>query len=214
MNWISLICIPIAYLLGSIPSAFIVAKYYGKIDIRDEPDGRISAAAVHRRVGLLPFLVVVIMDIGKAALAVLAAQWLNAEPLVVMLAGVVAIAAHLWSMYLKFQGGLGSTAMGGVLVCVATVPTVIGAMIASLVVYKTKKSTFSFVVGILTIIILLFAMQWSKIPSPPILIASPLLPPPFTAYHILIVYPLVLLLMMALKNAQIKYRPGAPLKTK
>ena len=125
MNWISLICIPIAYLLGSIPSAFIVAKYYGKIDIRDEPDGRISAAAVHRRVGLLPFLVVVIMDIGKAALAVLAAQWLNAEPLVVMLAGVVAIAAHQWSMYLKFQGGLGSTAMGGGLVCVATVPTVI-----------------------------------------------------------------------------------------
>jgi acyl phosphate:glycerol-3-phosphate acyltransferase len=214
MNWMSLICIPIAYLLGSIPSAFIVGKYYGKIDIRDEPDGRISAAAVHRRVGLLPFLIVVIMDIGKAALAVLIAQWLNAEPLVVMLAGVVAIAAHQWSMFLKFQGGLGSTTMGGVLVCVATAPTVIGALIASLVVYKTKKSTFSFAVGILTIVILLFAMQWSKVPSLPILIASPSLPPPLTAYHILIVYPLVLLLMMVLKNAQIKYRPGAPLKTK
>jgi glycerol-3-phosphate acyltransferase PlsY len=131
-----------------------------------------------------------------------------------MLAGVVAIAAHQWSMFLKFQGGLGSTAMGGVLVCVATVPTVIGALIASLVVYKTKKSTVSFAVGILTIVILLFAMQWSKTPSLPILIASPSLPPPLTAYHILIVYPLVLLLMMALKNVQIKYRPGAPLKTK
>jgi glycerol-3-phosphate acyltransferase PlsY len=210
----SLICIPIAYLLGSIPSAFVVAKYYGKIDIRDEPDGRISAAAVHRRVGLLAFLMVVTMDIGKAALAVLTAQWLNAEPLVVMLAGVVAIAAHQWSMFLKFQGGLGSTAMGGVLVCVATVPTVIGALIASLVVYKTKKSTVSFAVGILTIVILLFAMQWSKTPSLPILIASPSLPPPLTAYQLLIAYPLILLLMMALKNVQIKYRPGAPLKTK
>ncbi|MCX6005967.1 MAG: glycerol-3-phosphate acyltransferase [Chloroflexi bacterium] len=214
MNWMNLICIPIAYLLGSIPSAFIVGKYYGKIDIRDEPDGRISAAAVHRRVGLRPFLMVVIMDIGKAALAVLIAQWLNAEPLFVMLAGVVAIAAHQWSIFLKFQGGLGSTTMGGVLVCVATVPTVIGALVASLMVYKTKKSTVSFAVGILTIVTLLFAMQWSNIPSLPILIASPSLPPPLTAYHLLIVYPLVLLLMMALKNVQIKYRPGAPLKTK
>jgi acyl phosphate:glycerol-3-phosphate acyltransferase len=214
MNWMSLICIPVAYLLGSIPSAFIVAKYNGKIDIRDEADGRISAAVVYRRVGLLSFLMVVTMDIGKAALAVLIAQWLNAEPLVIMLAGVVAIASHQWSMFLKFQGGLGSTTMGGALVCVATVPTLIGALVGAILAYKTKKSTFSFAVAILTITIVLFAMQWSTVTPPPILIASPSLPPPLTAYHLLIAYPLVLLLMMMLKNLQIKYRPGAPLKAK
>ena len=214
MNWMSLVSVPIAYLLGSIPSAFIVAKYNGKIDIRDETDGHISAAAVYRRVGLLSFLMVVIMDIGKAGLAVLIAQWLHAEPVIVMLAGVVAIAAHQWSMFLKFQGGLGSTTMGGALVCVATVPTVIGALIASVLVYKTKRSTVSFAIGILSIVIILFAMQWSKIPPPPILIADPFLPPPLTAYHLLIVYPLILLLMMALKAVQIKYRPRAPLKIK
>ena len=214
MNWMSLISIPIAYLLGSIPSAFLVAKYNGKIDIRDEPDGRISAAAVYRRVGLLSFLMVVTMDIGKAALAVLIAQWLNADPLVVMLAGVVAIASHQWSIFLKFQGGLGSTTMAGALVCVATVPVLLGAAVAAVLAWRTKKSTVSFAVGILTIVTVLFAMQWSKVPSPPILIASPSLPPPLTAYHLLIAYPLVLLLMMALKNLQIKYRPGAPLKTK
>ena len=214
MNWMSLISIPIACLLGSIPSAFLVAKYNGKIDIRDEPDGRISAAAVYRRVGLLSFLMVVTMDIGKAALAVLIAQWLNADALIVMLAGVVAIASHQWSMFLKFQGGLGSTTMGGVLVCVATIPVIIGAAVAAILAWKTKKSTVSFAVGIITIVIVLFAMQWSKIPSLPILIASPSLPPPLTSYHVLIAYPLVLLLMMMMKNIQIKYRPGAPLKTK
>ena len=213
MNWMSLISIPIAFLLGSMPSAFLVAKFNGKIDIRDESDGRISAAAVYRRVGLLSFLLAVVMDIGKAALSVLIAQWLGADTVIVMLAGVIAIASHQWSMFLKFQGGLGSTTMGGVLVCVATVPTVIGAMVASILVYKTKRSTLSFIVGILTMVIVLFAMQWSKV-APPILIASPSLPPPLTAYHLLIIYPLVLLGMMALKGLQIKYRPGAPLKKK
>ena len=214
MNWVSLISIPVAYLLGSIPSAFLVARYNGKIDIRDENDGRISAAAVYRRVGLLSFLMVVTLDIGKAALAVLIAQWLQADAVIVMLAGVVAIAAHQWSMFLKFQGGLGSTTMGGVLVCVATVPTVIAAIVASIVVYKTKRSTVSFIVAILIIVIVLFAMQWSKITPPPIVLAAPSLPPPLTAYHLLIIYPLVLLGMMALKGLQIKYRPGAPLKKK
>jgi glycerol-3-phosphate acyltransferase PlsY len=209
----SLISIPIAYLLGSIPSAFLVAKYNGKIDIRDESDGRISAAAVYRRVGLLSFLMVVILDIGKAALSVLIAQWLGADAVIVMLAGVVAIASHQWSMFLKFQGGLGSTTMGGVLVCIATVPTIIAAVVASVLVYKTKRSTVSFMVAIVTIVILLFAMQWSKV-APPILIAVPSLPPPLTSYHLLIIYPLILLGMMALKGLQIKYRPGAPLKKK
>ncbi len=213
MNWMSLISIPIACLLGSIPSAFLVAKYNGKIDIRDESDGRISAAAVYRRVGLLSFLMVVILDIGKAALSVLIAQWLGADAVIVMLAGVVAIASHQWSMFLKFQGGLGSTTMGGVLVCIATVPTVIAAVVASVLVYKTKRSTVSFIVAIVTIVILLFAMQWSKV-APPILIAVPSLPPPLTSYHLLIIYPLILLGMMALKGLQIKYRPGAPLKKK
>jgi glycerol-3-phosphate acyltransferase PlsY len=213
MNWISLVSIPIAYLLGSIPSAFIVAKFNGKIDIRDETDGHISAAAVYRRVGLLSFLMTVVMDIGKAALSVLIAQWLQADAVIVMLAGVVAIAAHQWSVFLKFQGGLGSTTMGGVLVCIATVPTLIAAVVASVLLYKTKRSTVSFIVAIVTIVILLTAMQWSKV-APPILIAAPSLPPPFTVYHLLIIYPLVLLGMMALKGVQIKYRPGAPLKKK
>ena len=214
MNWVSLISIPIAFVLGAIPSAFIVAKLNGKVDIRDEGDGHISSAAVYRRVGLLSFLISVVVDIGKAALAVLIAQWLKADALVVMLAGVVAIASHQWSIFLKFQGGLGATTMAGALVCTATIPTIIGAAIADVLVYRTKRSTISFTVGLLIIAIILFAMQWSKVTSPPILIATPSLPPPLTAYHLLIIYPPVLLGMMALKAVQIKYRPGAPLRAK
>ena len=214
MDISSLSCIPIALILGSIPSAYIVAKLYGKTDIRDEPDGKISAAAVYRRVGLLPFIMVVVMDIGKAALAVLIAQWLKAAPPGVMLAGVIAVAGHQWSMFLRFQGGRGATVIAGVLVAVCTIPMLIGAAIAGVLAWKTKNSTYSFAVGLLMITAVLFTMQWSDVTAPPVLIATPSLPPPLTAYHLLIVYPVILGLMMALKALQVKYRPGATILSK
>jgi glycerol-3-phosphate acyltransferase PlsY len=214
MDISSLICMPVALLLGSIPSAYIVAKLNGKVDIRDEPDGKISAAAVYRRVGLLSFVMVVAMDIGKAALAVLIAQWLKAAPQWVMLAGAVAVAGHQWSLFLRLQGGRGATVIAGVLVAVCTFPTLIGAAIAGVLAWRTKNSTYSFGVGMIMIAVILFVMQWSDITAPPVLIASPLPPPPLTTYHLLIAYPLILGLMMALKALQVKYRPGATILIK
>jgi len=207
MNWFDLWVIPIAYLLGSIPSAYIVAKLNGRQDIRDEGDGKISAAAVYRRVGLLSFLMVVSLDIGKVALAVLIAQWAGVPPEIVLLAGICAVAGHQWSIFIKFQGGLGATAIGGALITVITIPTLIGAAVAGVLMWKTRKSTYSFVVGILIIVIILFAMQWSEVVPPPLFLVFP--PPP-----LLVAYPAILLTMMALKALKVKCRPGAALKTK
>lgn len=207
MNWIILLVLPMAYLMGSIPSSYIVARLNGGMDIRDETDGKISAAAVYRRVGLLSFLMVVVMDIGKAVLAVLIAQWMKAPVEIVLLAGICAIAGHQWSIFLKFQGGLGATVIGGVLVAVVTIPTLIAAAVAAILVWKTKKSTYSFAIGILVMVIILFAMQFSNVIPPPIFLAFPPTP-------LLIAYPAVLILMMLIKSLQIKYKPGAVLKIK
>ena len=211
MDFSSLLCLPVALLLGSMPSAYIVARLQGKIDIRDEPDGKISAAAVYRRVGLLSFVMVVIMDIGKGALAVLIAQWLKAPPPWVMLAGALAVAGHQWSMFLRFQGGRGATVIGGVLAAVCTVPTLIGAAIAGVLAWRTKNSTFGFAVGVLMISAVLFAMQWSSVAAPPIMVAPPA---PQAAYYLLIAYPVVLGMMMLLKALQVKYRPGPAILAK
>lgn len=204
MNWISLLSLPIGYLLGSISSAYIIGKLIGKIDVRDETDGHISAAAVYRRVGLFSFLAVVVMDIGKALLAVLVAQWLQATPEVTMATGILTVAGHQWSMFLRFQGGLGATAIGGVLAGIATVSTLIGGAVAGLLVWGTKRSSMSFGVGVIVAFMVLFAMRYSPIVPPLIMVVFP--PSPF-----LIAYPLILGLMMVLKAVQVKYRPGAPL---
>jgi acyl phosphate:glycerol-3-phosphate acyltransferase len=207
MNWLILLTLPLAYLLGCVPSSYIVARLNGGMDIRDEKDGKISAAAVYRRVGLLSFVMVVAMDIGKAALAVLIAEWMKAPLEIILLAGVCAIAGHQWSVFLKFQGGLGATAICGVLISVATVPTAIGATVAAMLMWKTRKSTYSFVIGVTIILIIIFAMQFSSVVPPPVFLSFP--PPP-----LLVAYPAILVLMMAVKALQIKYRPGAVIKAK
>jgi glycerol-3-phosphate acyltransferase PlsY len=211
MNWISLISIPIAYLLGAISSAYIVARYNGKIDIRDEPDGRISAAAVYRRVGPLSFLMVVFMDIGKAMLAVWIAWWMGAILPVILLAGIVTVAAHQWSPFIKFQGGLGATVIGGVMVTIATVPTIIAAAVAGVAAWIIKSSSYGFGIGMITMGIVFFAMQFAGVAVQPFNIINP---PPFPPNWMLIIYPLILLGMMIGKALQIKYRPGAPIIVK
>ena len=207
MNWMDLWIIPVAYLMGSIPSSYIVARLNGKQDIRDEVDGKISAAAVYRRVGLLSFLIVVILDIGKVALAVLIAQWIKVPAEAVLLTGICAVAGHQWSIFLKFQGGLGATAIGGALITTMTFPTLIGAAIGAVLMWKTKKSTYSFFIAILIIFVIVFAMQWSKVVPPAIFLVFP--PPP-----LLVAYPVILVLMQVIKVLQVKYRPGAALKAK
>src|SRR4030042_6157974 len=118
------IAVVLGYLIGSIPSAYIIGRLVGKIDLRQEGDGRISAAAVHRKLGVVPFLVVVVMDVGVGVLSVLIAKMLTDTPLdvftdsqlAVLVAGFAAVVGHNWSVFLKFRGGLGATTMFGVLV--------------------------------------------------------------------------------------------------
>jgi glycerol-3-phosphate acyltransferase PlsY len=105
----------VAYLLGSIPSAFIVTRLMKGVDIREAGDGRLGAASTYRRVGLAGAITAGLMDLGKGAAAVLFAQWLGLPLWVLILAGLAAVVGHNWSIFLRFQGGKGALTIYGVL---------------------------------------------------------------------------------------------------
>jgi glycerol-3-phosphate acyltransferase PlsY len=130
----------------------------------------------------------------------------KATPPWVMLAGALTVAGHQWSMFLRFQGGRGATAIAGVLAAVCSIPTLIGASVAGVLAWKTKNYTYSFGVGMVVIAGVLFTMQWSDVAPPPIMVALPRRRRPNTC---VIAYPVLLGLMMLLKALQVKYRPGA-----
>jgi len=107
------LAIIIAYLLGSIPFAYIAGRTVRNIDIRKVGDNNAGAANVVRHVGLISGIFVLIADTGKGALAVLVAQAMGGDWLAKLLAGIAAIVGHSWPIFSRFQGGRGeATAMG------------------------------------------------------------------------------------------------------
>ena len=118
-----IIAILIAYLLGSISAAYIVTRLVAGKDIRRLGGGNAGARNVYREVGLVAAIPVVIFDVAKGAGAVIIAEWLSGWPqpfvlgpgLFVLGAGLAVIAGHMWSIYLKFDGGNGLAASIGVL---------------------------------------------------------------------------------------------------
>jgi len=114
------IAIIIAYLIGSIPFAYVFTRLTTGKDIRRLGSGNAGGNNVFQEVGLRAAIPTAFFDVGKGALAVAVAHWLLNVPLhepdlFVLLAAIAAIAGHMWSVYLKFSGGNGLSATIGAL---------------------------------------------------------------------------------------------------
>lgn len=101
------------YLLGAIPFGLIIGKITRGIDIRDFGSGNIGATNVLRTLGLGPALAVGFFDTVKGTAAVVLCSLLKMEPWMVVTGGVLSIAGHSFSVFLKFRGGKGvATSLG------------------------------------------------------------------------------------------------------
>ena len=103
-----------AYLLGSIPSAYLVARLVAGVDIRQAGDGNMGAKNTFELLGWLPGLVVGAADIGKGALAVAMARHLSVPENIVLWAGACVVLGHDFPLFLRFQDGQGMATMIGV----------------------------------------------------------------------------------------------------
>ena len=111
-----IIAIVLGYLLGSIPTAYIATRVATGKDVRRLGGGNVGGLNVYREVGLLPAVVVGIVDFGKGAAAVAIAQWLlDVSPPFVLAAALAAVVGHNWMVFLKFSGGKGMGASIGAL---------------------------------------------------------------------------------------------------
>jgi len=112
-----IVVVIIGYLLGSMPSAYIVTRIVTGKDIRQMGSGNVGGLNTFRKVGSKPALVVGLVDFGKGAAAVTVAYWLlDVSPLFVMLAGLAAVIGHMRMVFMKFGGGNGMSALFGSLV--------------------------------------------------------------------------------------------------
>jgi len=180
--FLALACIVMAYLIGSVPAACIISYIFAGIDMRGEPDGRISAAEVHSKLGVFPFALTVILDILISAIAVILAKVVTGSTNVMMMAGFAAVIGHNWSLLIKFKGGLGATAIAGVLFVLIAWQMLYVLVIAALIMVFSHKTSLSTVVGVGS---------------------SPLIIWVQNGFSALVFFPIMLLSLMLLKKYQV-----------
>ena len=105
-----------AYLLGGIPTAYLVARFVAGIDIRSYGSGNVGASNALAHLGAKAGVTIGLFDlIGKGILPVLLARTLDAGLGVQVAVGLAAVAGHNWSPYIRFTGGRGVGTAGGVM---------------------------------------------------------------------------------------------------
>jgi glycerol-3-phosphate acyltransferase PlsY len=96
-----------AYLLGSVPAAYLVVRWSRGIDIRQYGSGNIGASNVITVTSKWLGILVILFDLGKGALAVWVAQIFDLSVVQQVVVGLAAIVGHSWPVFLGFNGGRG-----------------------------------------------------------------------------------------------------------
>jgi glycerol-3-phosphate acyltransferase PlsY len=112
MTW--LYSLPVlAYLLGSISSAVVIARVMGLPDPRETGSKNPGATNILRYGGKTAAVLTLAGDILKGVIAVLVARALTADAVIITLCGFAAFLGHLFPVFFGFRGGKGvATALG------------------------------------------------------------------------------------------------------
>ena len=113
-----------SYLLGAIPTGYLIARKAMGIDIREHGSGNPGAANVYRTVGKWAGICTFLIDGFKGFIPTCLALHLFPDlywPAI--LCGTIAILGHMWTIYLKFRGGKGVATSAGVFAALLPIPT-------------------------------------------------------------------------------------------
>ena len=110
-----------SYLLGSVPAAYLAARWSRGIDIRQYGSSNVGAANVLATGSKWLSIVVIIFDLGKGMLPVYIAHLPVLDLLLYqqVMIGIAAIVGHNWPVFLRFSGGRGLLTTAGVVFILA-----------------------------------------------------------------------------------------------
>ena len=152
-----------AYLVGSIPTAYIMGRIVKGIDIRNFGSGNVGATNVMRVLGPAAGIATLAIDILKGYLVVaLLPTWASADsarlPLWQILSCIGVIAGHNWMIFLRFEGGKGVAATAGAFLALAPLASLSAIGLWGIVVALTRYvSLGSIIAGLsLPVFMLLF----------------------------------------------------------
>ncbi len=146
-----IVIIVFAYLVGSIPTGIIFGKIVKGIDIREHGSGNAGGTNVFRLLGWKYGVMTIVLDATKGAIAVLliARLYLGSFPfpnytpfddftLIQIIAGIVAVLGHIWTVFAGFRGGKGIATALGFLITIITVDMLLALAVFAVVVIVSR----------------------------------------------------------------------------
>ena len=153
-----LILVPVGYVLGSLPFGLIAGWVFKRIDVRGVGSGKTGMTNVLRAVGLPAAIAVLLLDMGKAILAVVLARILSESHGVESAAAVAALMGHNWPVFTGFRGGRGTASGWGILLILAPVSglvvMVVGIPVIAVTRYMSLGSITAAIAGATTLVVL------------------------------------------------------------
>jgi acyl phosphate:glycerol-3-phosphate acyltransferase len=145
---LALVVVAAAYLVGSIPFSFLVARAFGVADVRRVGSGNVGATNVLRSAGRGAAAAALGLDAAKGALAVaLALRLAPGHPVLPALAAGAAVVGHVYPVWLGLRGGKGVATGLGAFAMLEPVAALIAVPIFGLTVATTQFASLGSVVG-------------------------------------------------------------------
>ena len=137
--WILLSAI-IAYGFGMIPVGELIAKAYGRHDLRKTGSGNTGTTNVLRTLGWLPSILTLVGDAAKGAIAALIGRALGGET-GMLVAGLFAVLGHDFPAHAKFRGGKGmATSLGvTIVICPPVAPFLVAIVVIAVAITHTMS---------------------------------------------------------------------------
>ncbi len=145
-----------AYVLGSVPTAYIVVRAVNGEDIRDVGSHNVGALNAYRRVGAWAGLTVLLVDAAKGVLAVTVPRLLGIDDWALFITTPLVVAGHNWPVFLNFRGGKGAAAIFGISLVIVPWLTVITAGPSILVMLLLRNVVLGAAFGFILLNILLW----------------------------------------------------------
>lgn len=159
----NLLVLVVSYLLGSISTSIIISKIMLGDDIRNHGSGNAGATNTLRTVGKKAALFVVLGDVLKTVLAILAAKLLlKDDPTAVYIAGIGAVLGHNFPLYFGFKGGKGIVVSATSMIFADPAIGTIVAVVAILIMAISRYVSLGSILGAVLFVILSFVMRASN----------------------------------------------------
>ena len=141
-----------AYLTGSIPFSFLVARLFGVRDVRAVGSGNVGATNVMRSAGRTAGILAFLLDASKGALAAFVVQRLDGgESSLAPLAAAAAVLGPMYPVWLGFRGGKGVATGAGAFLPLAPVATGVGLLAFALTLGVTRYVSLASMMGALAL---------------------------------------------------------------